>query len=92
MMNTPRINVQNVHIKMNVLKHTNTENSMNLQTQLFIDKKIIFKSSKGKKLYKLRPLFSEGNFANIKSHQEFTKSRRIGIKSGYRFKTRSNSH
>ena len=53
---------------------------MNLQTQLSLIKKIIFKSSKGKKLYKLRPIFSEGNFANIKSHQEFTKSRRIGIK------------
>lgn len=45
----------------------------------FIDEKIIFQSSLGKKLYKLRPIFSEGNFANIKSHQEFKKSRRIGI-------------
>ena len=36
-------------------------------------------ASQGKQLYKLRPIFSEGNFANIKSHQEFTKSRRIGI-------------
>lgn len=45
----------------------------------FIDEKIIFQSSQGKQLYKLRPIFSEGNFANIKSHQEFTKSRRIGI-------------
>lgn len=45
----------------------------------FIDEKIIFQSTQGKKLYKLRPIFSEGNFANIKSHQEFTKSRRIGI-------------
>ena len=33
----------------------------------------------GKKLYKLRPIFSEGNFADLKSHQEFSKSRRIGI-------------
>ena len=45
----------------------------------FIDEKIIFQSTQGKKLYRLRPIFSEGNFANIKSHQEFTKSRRIGI-------------
>ena len=45
----------------------------------FIDEKIIFQSSQGKQLYKLRPIFSEGNIANIKSHQEFTKSRRIGI-------------
>lgn len=44
----------------------------------FIEEKIIFKSSIGEKLYKLRPIYSEGNFANIKSHQEFTKSRRIG--------------
>ena len=46
----------------------------------FIDEKLIFQSSLGKQLYKLRPIFSEGNFANIKSHQEFNKSRRIGIK------------
>ena len=45
----------------------------------FIDKKTIFQSPLGKKLYKLRPIISEGNFANLKSHQEFTKSRRIGI-------------
>ena len=45
----------------------------------FIDEKIIFQSSEGKRLYKLRPIFSEGNFANLKSHQEFKKSRRIGI-------------
>lgn len=45
----------------------------------FIEEKIIFQSSDGKKLYKLRPIYSEGNFANLKSHQEFTKSRRIGI-------------
>ena len=43
------------------------------------EKKIIFQSSEGKRLYKLRPIFSEGNFANLKSHQEFKKSRRIGI-------------
>lgn len=45
----------------------------------FIEEKRIFQSPHGKKLYKLRPIFSEGNFANLKSHQEFTKSRRIGI-------------
>lgn len=46
----------------------------------FIEEKRIFQSPQGKKLYKLRPIFSEGNFANLKNHQEFTKSRRIGIK------------
>ena len=45
----------------------------------FIKEKMIFQSKEGKKLYKLRPIFSEGNFANLKSHQEFTRSRRIGI-------------
>ena len=37
----------------------------------FIDEKIILKSAQGKKLYKLRPIFSKGNFTNINSHQEF---------------------
>ena len=46
----------------------------------FIEEKRIFQSPQGKKLYKLRPIFSEGNFANLKNHQEFTKSKRIGIK------------
>ena len=45
---------------------------------VFIKEKRIFNSTIGKRLYKLRPIISEGNFANIKSHQEFTKSRRIG--------------
>jgi len=45
----------------------------------FIEEKRIFQSNDGKKLYKLRPVFSEGNFADLKSHQEFTKPRRIGI-------------
>ena len=44
----------------------------------FLEEKRIFQSTKGKKLYKLRPVFSEGNFADLKSHQEFHKSRRIG--------------
>ena len=44
----------------------------------FIDEKIIFQSPQGKNLYKLRPIYSEGNFANLKSHQEFHKSRRKG--------------
>ena len=52
---------------------------MNQQARLSVDEKIIFQSSEGKRLYKLRPIFSEGNFANLKSHQEFKKSRRIGI-------------
>ena len=45
----------------------------------FLEEKRIFQSSKGKKLYKLRPAYSEGNFADLKSHQEFHKSRRIGF-------------
>ena len=45
----------------------------------FFEEKRIFQSDQGKKLYKLRPIFGEGNFADLKSHQEFTKSRRIGI-------------
>ncbi|WP_458406611.1 transposase [Methanobrevibacter sp.] len=45
----------------------------------FLKEKRIFQSSQGKKLYKLRPIFSEGNFADLKSHQEFHKSRRIGF-------------
>ena len=45
----------------------------------FIEEKRIFQSPQGKELYKLRPIYSEGNFANMKSHQEFIKSRRIGI-------------
>lgn len=45
-----------------------------------IDEKLIFQSPLGKKLYKLRAVYNEGNFANLKSHQEFTKSRRIGRK------------
>ena len=46
---------------------------------VFIEEKLIFQSKDGKELYKLRPIYSEGNFANLKSHQEFTKARRIGI-------------
>ena len=58
----------------------------------FIDEKIIFQSSEGKRLYKLRPIFSEGNFANLKSHQEFKKiTKNRNRKSRYRLKTRSNS-
>ena len=45
----------------------------------FLEEKRIFQSSKGKKLYKLRPAYSEGNFTDLKSHQEFHKSRRIGF-------------
>ena len=45
----------------------------------FIEEKRIFQSAQGKKLYKLRPAYSEGNFADLKSHQEFHKSRRIGF-------------
>ena len=45
----------------------------------FLEEKRIFQSSKGKKLYKLRPAYSEGNFADLKSRQEFHKSRRIGF-------------
>ena len=35
----------------------------------FLEEKRIFQSSKGKKLYKLRPSYSEENFADLKSHQ-----------------------
>ena len=45
----------------------------------FIEEKRIFQSPQGKELYKLRPIYRERNFANMKSHQEFTKSRRIRI-------------
>ena len=45
----------------------------------FTEEKQIFNSTIRKQLYKLRPIYSEGNFANLKSHQEFTHSRRIGI-------------
>ena len=51
MINILQINIPNVHIKTNMIKLINLENSMNPQVQLFIDKKkIIFKSSQGKKL------------------------------------------
>ena len=45
----------------------------------FLEVKRTYQSTIGKKLYKLRPIFSEGNFADLKSHQEFHKSRRIGF-------------
>ena len=63
----------------NVLNHKNTVKLYEPVSPAFIEEKIIFQSSDGKKLYKLRPIYSEGNFANLKSHQEFIKSRRIGI-------------
>ena len=79
MTNIQQINVQNVLIKKQCAKTHKYRKLYEPVSPAFIEEKRIFQSNDGKKLYKLRPVFSEGNFADLKSHQEFTKPRRIGI-------------
>lgn len=72
-------NVQNAPYKDKCVKTHKYRKFYEPASPAFIDEKIIFQSAQEKKLYRLRPIFSEGNFANIKSHQEFRKFRRMGI-------------
>lgn len=44
----------------------------------FFERKKIFLSKKGKEIYKLRAIHSEGAFSEIKEIQEFIQSKRIG--------------
>ena len=46
----------------------------------FFERKKIFLSKKGKEIYKLRAIHSEGAFSEIKEIQEFQQSKRIGRK------------
>ena len=66
------------HIKKNVQKIINTEYYMNLSIHFSLKEKKIFLSKKGKEIYKLRAIHSEGAFSEIKEIQEFQQSKRIG--------------
>jgi len=68
------------HIKKNVQKIINTEYYMNLSIHFSLKEKKIFLSKKGKEIYKLRAIHSEGAFSEIKEIQEFIQSKRIGRK------------
>ena len=66
--------------KKNVQKIINTEYYMNLSIHFSLKEKKIFLSKKGKEIYKLRAIHSEGAFSEIKEIQEFIQSKRIGRK------------
>ena len=66
------------HIKKNLQKIINTEYYMNLSIHFSLKGKKIFLSKKGKEIYKLRTIHSEGAFSEIKEIQEFQQSKRIG--------------
>ena len=66
------------HINKNVQKKINTEDLYEPFNSFFFERKKIFLSKKGKEIYKLRAIHSEGAFSEIKEIQEFQQSKRIG--------------
>ena len=63
-----------------VQKIINTEYYMNLSIHFSLKEKKYSFSKKGKEIYKLRAIHSEGAFSEIKEIQEFQQSKRIGRK------------